>query len=73
MHKILTPFDDASGKNYEKTGIKLVIRHFMNQQIFISHLSHKCYPGRSTAGGDRLPPIICETNFLAQEIELIDN
>ncbi len=32
-----------------------------------------CYSGRSTTGGERLPPIICETNFLAQEIKLIDN
>ncbi|MBC1490162.1 uracil-DNA glycosylase [Listeria sp. FSL L7-1485] len=73
VHKTLTPFDDASGHKLRNEWYQISDEEFYNpDNFYITSIAH-CYPGKSTNGGDRLPPKICATKWLTKEVEVIDN
>jgi uracil-DNA glycosylase family 4 len=73
VHETLKPFNDHSGRKLRNEWYKIDDDCFYNQSNFyISAIAH-CYPGKSTNGGDRLPPKICTKTWIEREIELVDN
>ena len=73
VHKTLKPFDDASGKKLRNEWYCISDEIFYNpNNFYIASIAH-CYPGKSSNGGDRLPPKMCARKWLIKEIECVNN
>ena len=73
VHKTGIPFNDASGKILIEEWYQIPKEIFYNKRNFyITSVSH-CYPGKTSSGNSRVPPVICAKKFLFKEIQLIDN
>lgn len=73
VHKTLKPFDDASGRKLRNEWYHIPDDIFYNpDNFYIAAIAH-CYPGKSSNGGDRLPPKSCAKKWLLKEIDLVNN
>lgn len=73
VHQTLIPFHDASGRKLRNEWYKISDEIFYNPDNFFITAIAQCYPGKSAAGGDRLPPKSCGKKWLYREMELVDN
>lgn len=73
VHDTGKPFNDASGKRLRSEWYKIADADFYNpENFYIVSIAH-CYPGKNPGGGDRRPPKSCADQWLAQELQLVEN
>ena len=73
VHLTMRPFNDASGRKLRNEWYNISDDVFYNpDNFYITSIAH-CYPGKSSNGGDRQPPVSCAQKFLLREIEEINN
>ncbi len=72
VHHSGRPFDDVSGKRLRQWyGVREDV--FYDKHIFyITSIAH-CYPGKTSKGTDRRPPIRCARLWLEREMQLVEN
>lgn len=73
VYNTLKPWNDASGNRLRNEWYHISDEVFYNpDNFFFTSIAH-CYPGKSSNGGDRLPPKICAKTWLVREIEAVNN
>lgn len=73
VHDTLKPWNDASGNRLRNEWYHISDEVFYDQDNFYFTSIAHCYPGKSSSGGDRLPPKICAKIWLVREIKAINN
>lgn len=73
VYNTLKPWNDASGNRLRNEWYHISDEVFYNpDNFYFTSIAH-CYPGKSSNGGDRLPPKICAKTWLVREIEAVNN
>lgn len=73
VYNTLKPWNDASGNRLRNEWYHISDEVFYNpDNFYFTSIAH-CYPGKSSNGGDRLPPKICAKTWLIREIEAVKN
>lgn len=73
VYNTLKPWNDASGNRLRNEWYHISDEVFYNpDNFYFTSIAH-CYLGKSSNGGDRLPPKICAKTWLVREIEAVNN
>lgn len=73
VHETGKPFNDLSGKKLRSEWYNISDETFYNpDNFYIVSMAH-CYPGKAKGTGDRRPPKICSQQWLAKEMQLVNN
>ncbi len=72
VHNTMMPWNDVSGNRLRREWYHISDADFYNPDNFYFTSFAHCYPGKSSSGGDRVPPACCAKKWLKREIELVN-